>query len=310
MKVPQLFASLALGTLFLLVRPGVSLAQESPTDAATETATDEETATATDAETATATDEATDEETETTTEVANDEETATATDGETTALPTLEQPLTPVDDITPERLRDVHNPQQALRWIAANDHAGRRFAGLAQAGVGYFVATLGLVNILTPLDMGWGSTTRQNGYYAAMIALGTTAGTAGVLQRMNVTNYAHRRATEMLEEGATDAQILRYISDRAVSSRRARLYSGLATFGFGVAAFLALEAVSEEPFAGESLRVSVFFGTVTTGSAILGMALRTPEERLERHLRNGGSASNLSSGARVSIGPGNLRLVF
>jgi hypothetical protein len=297
-KVQQLFASLALGTLFLLVRPGVSLAQESPTDAATETATE----TATDGETSTTTDAATDEETETTTEV--------ATDGETTALPTLEQPLTPVDDITPERLRDVHNPQQALRWIAANDHAGRRFAGLAQAGVGYFVATLGLVNILTPLDMGWGSPTRQNAYYAAMIALGTTAGTAGVLQRMNVTNYAHRRATEMLEEGATDAQILRYISDRAVSSRRTRLYSGLATFGFGVAAFLALEAVSEEPFAGESLRVSVFFGTVTTGSAILGRALRTPEERLERHLRNGGSASNLGSGARVSIGPGNLRLVF
>ncbi len=182
--------------------------------------------------------------------------------------------------------------------------------GLAQAGVGYFVATLGVVNMVTPLDMGWGSTTRQNGYYAAMITLGLTAGTAGVLQRMNVTNYAHRRATEMLEEGATDAQIMRYINDRAVSSRRTRQYGGLATFGFGIAAFLALEAVSEEPFAGDSLRVSVFFGTVTTGSAILGMALRTPEERLARHLRNGGAVSNLGTGARVSIGPGSFRLVF
>lgn len=228
----------------------------------------------------------------------------------TTALPSIEQPLTLVEEVTPERLRDVHTPQQALHWLAASDHSGRRFMGLAQAGVGYFVATLGLINILTPLDMGWGSTTRQNAYYFAMMTLGTTAGTAGVLQRMNVNDYAHRRATEMLEHGATDTEIMRYINDRAISSRRARQYGGLATFGFGIAAFLALEAVSEEPFAGESLRVSVFFGTVTTGSALLGIALRTPEERLARHLRNGGSASNLGSGARLSIGPGNFRLVF
>ena len=235
---------------------------------------------------------------------------AAPAEGSTTALPTLAQPLIPVEAMTPERLRDVQDPQQALRWLAESDDAGRRFMGLAQAGVGYFVATLGVVNMVTPLDMGWGSTTRQNGYYAAMITLGLTAGTAGVLQRMNVTNYAHRRGTEMLEEGATDAQIMRYINDRAISSRRTRQYGGLATFGFGIAAFLALEAVSEEPFAGDSLRVSVFFGTVTTGSAILGMALRTPEERLARHLRNGGAVSNLSSGARVSIGPGSFRLVF
>ena len=204
----------------------------------------------------------------------------------------------------PPPLSGVETPTQALEWMVATDRRGRHIGGILQATAGLAVGTLGLLNFAGAVDMSWGSTTQANTYFGSMTAIGYTAGIGGLWLRMRPNRYVELRGVEMMESGdTTDAQIMRYLEERAYTARRARIGSGLATTGFGVAAFLALESVSVEPLGGDSLRVSILFGTLTTLSGIAGMVLPAPEERLFRRLND---RRALYPAAQVRVSPTGL----
>jgi hypothetical protein len=208
----------------------------------------------------------------------------------------------------PIRLDDASTPSEVLAWLVRSDQSGRQVGGILQAGVGYTIAAAGAINMAGGLNMGFGSTTRRRLYYTGMMSLGASTGTAGLLLRPRPSRVEELHTRRLWHEGADDDTIRTWIYDRALTARRARHASGLTNAGFGVAALVVLESISDRQFGGDSLQISLLFSSTTIAAALASLALRTPEERAARALH--GLAAPASARARWTLGPGSLSVAW
>jgi hypothetical protein len=205
----------------------------------------------------------------------------------------------------PPAMSTVTTPQEALEWMVATDRRGRHIGGILGATVGFTIGTLGVLNFAGALDMGFEGEPESNAYFGAMTVLGFSTAASSLYLRARPNTLGEMMGADLLEFGGSDDEIRRYLENRAYSARRNRIGTGIATAGFAVAAFLAVEAVSGEFLGGESLRVSIIFGSATMADGLSSLILPTPEERLVRRLRGLTTAQ-----AQVSMSPGGFRLVW
>ncbi len=207
----------------------------------------------------------------------------------------------------PPALSAVETPQQALEWMVATDQRGRHIGGILGATVGFTIGTLGVLNFAGALDMSWGGEAQANSYFGSMVVLGYATAASSLYLRARPNHLAELMGVELLNSGGTDEEIMTYLEHRAYAARRNRIGTGIATAGFAVAAFLAVESVSVEQFGGDSLRVSILFGSATMADGLSRLVFRTPEERLVRRL-----AAQESGGSRaqVALSPGGFRVVW
>lgn len=207
----------------------------------------------------------------------------------------------------PPPLSTVATPQQALEWMVATDQRGRHVGGILGATAGFAIGTLGVLNFAGALDMSWGGKAQANSYFGSMVVLGYATAASSLYLRARPNHLGELMGVELLNSAGTDDEIMAYLEHRAYAARRNRIGTGIATAGFAIAAFLAVESVSEQQFGGDSMRVSILFGSATMADGLSRLVFRTPEERLVRHLSGQGVGS---SQAQVAVSPGGFRVVW